>query len=144
MLLSVLESLDKQESQELRCQESELQESRGMPESLDEWESQKLRCQESELQESRGMPESLDERELQVQCQVGGTEHWNRPIWWQWWCPWDDAFILIIICVTGQDLHYNDICEKVHSYCASALLLFHEPKSSFSIWANIVGVHVHA
>ncbi len=42
-----------------------------MPESLDERESQEPRCQESELQELRGVPESLDERELQVQGPVG-------------------------------------------------------------------------
>ncbi len=70
-MLSVLESRDKQESQEPRCQESESQESRGMPESLDGQELQELRCQESELQELRGMPESLDEWESQVQGQVG-------------------------------------------------------------------------
>ena len=37
-----------------------------------------------------------------------------------------------------------NVCEKVHYHCASALLLFHEPKSLFPIWANIVSVHVHA
>ncbi len=37
-----------------------------------------------------------------------------------------------------------NVCKKVRYHCASALLLFHEPKSLFSIWANIVSVHVHA